>query len=63
MMGHQSGQMAMIFVDMESLILENHWLRKVDRMVSFDFIYDFLTPYYPVTGVHLSTLSVCSKCF
>ena len=50
MMGRQSRQMAMIFVDMESLIPENHLLRKVDRMVSFDFIYDLLAPYYPATG-------------
>ena len=50
MMGHQSRQMAMIFVDMESLIPENHLLRKIDRMVSFDFIYDLLAPYYPATG-------------
>lgn len=49
-MGHQSRQMAMIFVDMESLIPENHLLRKIDRMVSFDFIYDLLSPYYPATG-------------
>ena len=50
MMGYQSRQMAMIFVDMESLIPKNHLLRKIDRMVSFDFIYDLLAPYYPATG-------------
>ena len=50
MMGRQSRQMAMVFVDMESLIPENHLLRKVDSMVSFDFIYDLLAPYYPATG-------------
>ena len=50
MMGHQSRQMAMIFVDMESLIPESHLLRKVDQTVSFDFIYDLLAPCYPVTG-------------
>ena len=50
MMGHQSRQMAMIFVDMESLIPENHLLRKIDRTVSFNFIYDLLAPYYPATG-------------
>jgi len=42
--------MAMIFVDIESLIPENHLLRKIERMVSFDFIYDLLAPYYPATG-------------
>ena len=50
MMGHQSRQMAMIFVDIESLIPETHLLRKIERMVSFDFIYDPLAPYYPATG-------------
>lgn len=40
----------MIFVDMESLIPENHLLRKIDRTVSFDFIYDLLAPYYPAIG-------------
>ena len=40
----------MIFVDIESLIPENHLLRKIERMVSFDFIYDLLAPYYPATG-------------
>ena len=50
MMGHQSRQTAMLFVDIESLIPENHLLRKIERMVSFDFIYDLLAPYYPATG-------------
>ena len=50
MMGRQSRQMAMIFVDIESLIPENHLLRKIERMVSFDFIYALLAPYYPATG-------------
>ena len=40
----------MIFVDIESLIPETHLLRKIERMVSFDFIYDLLAPYYPATG-------------
>ena len=50
MMGHQSRQMAMLFVDIELLIPETHLLRKIERMVSFDFIYDLLAPYYPATG-------------
>ena len=49
-MGRQSRQMAMIFVDIESLIPETHLLRKIERMVSFNFIYDLLAPYYPATG-------------
>ena len=89
MMGRQSRQMAMIFVDIESLIPETHLLRKIERMVSFNFIYDLLfflsrrnfPREMPVRrsssakltcsrendiirqqAVHLSTLSVCSKC-
>ena len=50
MMGRQSRQMAMIFVDIESLIPETRLLRKIERMVSFNFIYDLLAPYYPATG-------------
>ena len=50
MMGRQSRQTAMIFVDIESLIPETHLLRKIERMVFFDFIYDLLAPYYPATG-------------
>ena len=50
MMGRQSRQTAMIFVDIESMIPETHLLRKIERMVSFDFIYDLLAPYYPATG-------------
>ena len=50
MMGRQSRQTAMLFVDIGSLIPETHLLRKIERMVSFDFIYDLLAPYYPATG-------------
>ena len=50
MMGRLSRQIAMIFVDIESLIPETHLLRKIERMVSFNFINDLLAPYYPATG-------------
>lgn len=50
MMGRQDGQMAMVFVDMESLIPETHLLRKIDKIISFEFIYDLLAPYYPSVG-------------
>ena len=29
---------------------ENHLLREIDQMVSFDFIYDFAALYYPANG-------------
>ena len=47
MMGRRNGQTAMVFVDMESMIPENHLLRKIDRVISFEFIYDLVAPYYP----------------
>lgn len=50
MMGRRSGQMEMVFVDTESMIPENHLLQKIDRSISFDFIYDLLAPYYPSIG-------------
>lgn len=36
MMGCQSRQMTLVFVDKESLIPENHLLRNVDRAIFFD---------------------------
>ena len=50
MMGRQSGQMSMIILDLSELIPENHLLRKINQMISFDFIYDLVAPYYPANG-------------
>ena len=50
MMGRRSGQMAMVFADIGSLIPDNHLLRKINRTISFGFIYKLLAPYYPATG-------------
>lgn len=50
MMGQRDGQIAMVFVDMESLIPENHLLRKIDRIISFEFIYDLFAPCDPSVG-------------
>ena len=60
MMGRRSGQMEMVFVDIESLIPDNHLLRKLNRIISFDFIYDLLAPYYPATGHPSIDRSRCS---
>ena len=58
MMGRQSRQMAMIFVDIESLIPETHLLRKIERMVSFDLLDAFICPEgVPLTYHRLN----CSK--
>ena len=40
MMGRQSGQISMLILDIEEMIPENHLLRKINQLVSFDFIYD-----------------------
>lgn len=59
MMGRRDGQMAMVFVDLGSMIPENHLLRKIDWVISFEFIYDLLAPYYPSIG-RPSVDPVCS---
>ena len=38
MMGRRSGQIGMQIVDVEMMIPQNHLLRKIDRMVRFEFI-------------------------
>ena len=50
MMGRQSGQMSMVILDIAELIPRDHLLRKINQMVSFDFIYDLVAPYYPANG-------------
>ena len=62
MMGRQSGQMSMIILDLSELIPENHLLRKINQMISFDFIYDLVHHTTLQMAAHLLTLSVCLKC-
>ena len=50
MMGRQSGQISMVILDLSELIPENHLLRKIDQVISFEFIYDLVAPYYPANG-------------
>ncbi|WP_418623071.1 hypothetical protein [Waltera sp.] len=40
----------MLILDIEEMIPENHLLRKINQLVSFDFIYDIAAPYYPDNG-------------
>lgn len=40
----------MLMVDMEDMIPNGHLLRKIDAMISFDFIYEILAPYYSPVG-------------
>lgn len=47
MIGRQSGQMSMMIMDLSKLIPSNPLLQRISRVISFDFIYDILQPYYP----------------
>lgn len=50
MMGRQSGQLSMMVMDLSELIPNNHLLRRISQVISFDFIYEILEPYYPSNG-------------
>ena len=50
MMGKQSGQQEMVFIDIESMIPGNHLLRKIDKLVDFSFIYEKASGYYAKKG-------------
>lgn len=52
MMGRQSGQVEMVFIDMESMIPENHLLRKINKLVDFSFIYEVVSGHYEKRDVH-----------
>ena len=43
----ESKQMKMSFVTLESLMPQEHFLRDLDRLVEFDFIYDKVVEKYP----------------
>ncbi|MCL2575862.1 MAG: transposase [Defluviitaleaceae bacterium] len=46
MMGRKDGQMQLIAINLETLVPENHLLRKINQLVDLSFIYDKLTPCY-----------------
>ncbi len=50
MMGRKSGQMSVGILDLSKLIPENHLLRTINQIISFDFIYELVKPYYPANG-------------
>lgn len=54
MMGEQSGQIQMMILDIDSIILEDHLLRQIKNCVNFDFIYEKAAPYYSHVGKNLS---------
>lgn len=78
MMGKQSGQLQMVILDIDSMIPEDHLLRRIKNCVNFDFIYEKAAPYYSSVaesplidaGVFFNTLivplrisiSICISC-
>lgn len=50
MMGKQSGQIQMVILDIDSMIPEDHLLRRIKNCVNFDFIYEKAAPYYSPVG-------------
>ena len=50
MMGRQSGQISMLILDIEEMIPENHLLRKINQLVSFDFIYKSCSTAFPYSA-------------
>ena len=44
MMGKQSGQLQMVILDIDSMIPEDHLLRRIKNCVNFDFIYEKAAP-------------------
>lgn len=50
MMGKQSGQIQMVILDIDSMIPEDHLLRRIKNYVNFDFIYEKAAPYYSPIG-------------
>jgi len=50
MMGHKSAQMEMLLFNPEELIPTNHQLRRIDRLISFGFVYDLFKDKYSEIG-------------
>ena len=50
MIGQQSDQISMLVLDIAELITENHLLRQINQLVSFDFIYGLVAPYCPANS-------------
>lgn len=50
MIGKKDGQLCFAVIDLEELIPESHLLKRINRMIDFDFIYDLAEPYYSEKG-------------
>jgi len=61
-MGQKAAQMEMLLYNPEELIPATHLLKRIDRMISFGFVYDLLKETYSEKAGHPSTLFASSKC-
>ncbi len=50
MMGYNKGQMEMIIINHEEMIPNEHLLKRIDKTISFEFIYEIMSPYYSKLG-------------
>lgn len=50
MFGKSDNQMQLIILDIDSMIPQNHLLRRIKNCVNFDFIYEKAASYYSHTG-------------
>ncbi len=50
MMGRQSGQITFEVIDLDMMVPKNHLLRKIQRSLQFDFIYEKTQDLYAQTG-------------
>ena len=46
MIGKQSGQIQMVILDIDSMIPEDHLLRRIKNCVNFDLIYEKAVPLF-----------------
>ena len=46
----ESKQMKMSFITLEELMPQKHFLRDLDKLVDFDFVYDKVSNLYSTTG-------------
>ncbi len=50
MMGQKAAQMEMLLYNPEELIPATHLLKRIDRLISFEFVYDLLKETYSEKG-------------
>lgn len=50
MTGKQNGQIQIVILDTDSIIPQDHLLRRIKNCVNFDFIYGKAAPCYPDVG-------------